>query len=92
MSARSQQESSTGFATIWIVVVLALAVFLAAGIWWFTANNHIAQSQLDTLRSQITQIESKYESAGSLSDQDEATLANIGVTIATLQDKVDSLP
>jgi formylglycine-generating enzyme required for sulfatase activity len=81
-----------GFAAIWIVAALALVIFITAGIWWFSSNNQNTQSQLDSLKSQITQMEEKYKSTGLLSDQDKATLATLETSVKNLQDTTTNLP
>ena len=91
MTAKNQRANSSGFATIRIVVALVLAILLAAGIWWFVLNNQNTQSQLDSLKSQITQIEARYKSAGSLSDQDKATLTSLVTSVKDLQDRTTDL-
>ncbi|HEX9153338.1 MAG TPA: hypothetical protein VF809_00795 [Candidatus Saccharimonadales bacterium] len=88
----SIRSDSSGSARIWVAIGLLCGFILVAGVWWLLSTNHNTQSQLDSLKSQITQIEAKYESAGSLSDQDKAALASLEASVKDLQSKTANLP
>jgi formylglycine-generating enzyme required for sulfatase activity len=85
------RANNAGSVAIWIVTVLVLSAFIVAGIWWFVLNKSNVQPQIDSLKSQVAQIEAKYKAVGTLSEQDKTTLENLKTSVKDLQNSTANL-
>jgi formylglycine-generating enzyme required for sulfatase activity len=77
--------NSNGSVKAWLIAALILLSIVSAGTWLVVYDGQDTKSKLTSLQSQIAQIETDFNSTGSLTQQDKSLLTNLESSVKALQ-------